>query len=326
MKWPSSQLASCAEFRRRSRESRGLLIEAYGACRLCTSRVHSTSRCSRKNGEGGGGTHTRDWDINCKIYVGRLRQQTNEYDIRNAFNRYRQVKNIWVVRSPPGHAFVEMRNQGDAKGAVRGLNGTRVAGTEVRVRKGLDRVDWTRPNIKVSSDVYDYGMMFPESLKVEEDEPRAPPGGTRSMGAGLISTDAKIAEKGPDGLPEIEQVDLHGKGDGIARGIWKLSNRQGDREELTPHHTKGRADGKLLLTARTSDAEARKSPESSQVTSIRVKLKTSVGGAMAKTLALREAPKKGGCNALASKGNKEKENGGGRLRGDRRMWRAYGVA
>ena len=163
----------------------------------------------------------------------------------------------------------------------------------------------------MSSKVYDYGMMFPESLKVEEDEPRAPPGGTRSMGAGLISTDAKIAEEGPDGLPEIEQVDLYGKGDGIARGIWKLSNRQGDREELTPHHTKGRADGKLLLTARTSDAEARKSPESSQVTSIRVKLKTSVGGAMAKTLALREAPKKGGCNAPASKGNKEKENGGG---------------
>ena len=73
------------------------------------------------------GRHS-DWDLACKIYVGGLSEDANKYDLEDAFGKYGQVKNVWVARRPPGFAFVEMDDARDAEDAVRGLDGSRIAG------------------------------------------------------------------------------------------------------------------------------------------------------------------------------------------------------
>jgi len=71
----------------------------------------------------------RNWDVNCKIYIGGLRDDANRYDLEDAFTKYGPVRNVWVARRPPGFAFVEMEDPRDAEDAVRGIDGTRVCGS-----------------------------------------------------------------------------------------------------------------------------------------------------------------------------------------------------
>ena len=75
----------------------------------------------------------RNWDSQCKVYVGGLRDDANRYDLEDTFARYGPVKNVWVARRPPGFAFVEMETSRDAEDAVKGLDGTRVCGSRVKV-------------------------------------------------------------------------------------------------------------------------------------------------------------------------------------------------
>ena len=55
------------------------------------------------------------------------------YDLEDAFSKYGPVRNVWVARRPPGFAFVEMEDPRDADDAVRGLDGTRICGSRVKV-------------------------------------------------------------------------------------------------------------------------------------------------------------------------------------------------
>ena len=90
----------------------------------------------------------RNWDAQCKVYIGGLRDDANRsvklplehitvssrfifvrYDLEDAFSKYGPVRNVWVARRPPGFAFVEMEDPRDADDAVRGLDGTRVCGS-----------------------------------------------------------------------------------------------------------------------------------------------------------------------------------------------------
>merc|ERR1712241_711189 len=57
----------------------------------------------------------RNWDVNCKIYIGGLRDDANRYDLEDAFTKYGPVRNVWVARRPPGFAFVEMEDPRDAE-------------------------------------------------------------------------------------------------------------------------------------------------------------------------------------------------------------------
>jgi len=75
----------------------------------------------------------RHWDVDCKIYIGGLKDDANRYDIEDAFAKYGPVKDVWVARKPPGFAFVEMEDARDAEDAVKGLDGARLSGARVKV-------------------------------------------------------------------------------------------------------------------------------------------------------------------------------------------------
>jgi len=75
----------------------------------------------------------REWDVECKIFIGGLRDDANRYDIEDVFRKYGPVRDVWVARKPPGFAFVEMEDPRDAKDASRSLDGTRICGARCRV-------------------------------------------------------------------------------------------------------------------------------------------------------------------------------------------------
>lgn len=65
----------------------------------------------------------REWDLQCKVYVGNLGSSASKHEIENAFGKYGQLRNVWVARNPPGFAFVEFEDRRDAEDAVRALDG-----------------------------------------------------------------------------------------------------------------------------------------------------------------------------------------------------------
>jgi len=75
----------------------------------------------------------RHWDLDCKVYIGGLKDDANRYDIEDVFVKYGPVRDVWVARKPPGFAFVEMEDPRDAEDAVRGLDGSRICGARVKV-------------------------------------------------------------------------------------------------------------------------------------------------------------------------------------------------
>nr|CAD7394305.1 unnamed protein product [Timema cristinae] len=81
----------------------------------------------------------REWDLSCKVYVGNLGSSASKHEIESAFSKYGPLRNVWVARNPSGFAFVEFEDPRDAEDAVRGLDGTRVCGTRVRVEMSSGR-------------------------------------------------------------------------------------------------------------------------------------------------------------------------------------------
>nr|CAD7197199.1 unnamed protein product [Timema douglasi] len=81
----------------------------------------------------------REWDLSCKVYVGNLGSSASKHEIESAFSKYGPLRNVWVARNPSGFAFVEFEDPRDAEDAVRGLDGTRLCGTRVRVEMSSGR-------------------------------------------------------------------------------------------------------------------------------------------------------------------------------------------
>lgn len=84
-------------------------------------------------------THHREWNIDCKVYIGNLSEGASKLDVENSFGKFGPLKNVWVARNPPGFAFVEYEDARDAEDAVRGLDGTKIAGARVRVEMSHGR-------------------------------------------------------------------------------------------------------------------------------------------------------------------------------------------
>ncbi|XP_058459281.1 serine/arginine-rich splicing factor 2 isoform X1 [Malaya genurostris] len=81
----------------------------------------------------------REWDLQCKVYVGNLGSSASKHEIESAFGKYGPLRNVWVARNPPGFAFVEFEDKRDAEDAVRSLDGSRCCGTRIRVEMSSGR-------------------------------------------------------------------------------------------------------------------------------------------------------------------------------------------
>lgn len=75
----------------------------------------------------------REWDLQCKVYVGNLGSSASKHEIESAFSKYGPLRNVWVARNPPGFAFVEFEDRRDAEDAVRGLDGTYVVSRRIDI-------------------------------------------------------------------------------------------------------------------------------------------------------------------------------------------------
>ncbi|WAR03325.1 RBP1-like protein [Mya arenaria] len=85
---------------------------------------------------------TRDWNLDCKVYVGEIGYGTVKQDLEDVFSEYGPLKNVWVARNPPGFAFVEFEDYRDAKDAVDALDGTRINGRRARVEMSSGKSRW----------------------------------------------------------------------------------------------------------------------------------------------------------------------------------------
>jgi len=80
------------------------------------------------------------------IYVGNMSFDATEEDLRQAFGKYGEVSSVRLITDREtgrkrGFGFVEMANDGDAKKAIEGLNGTDLAGRELTVNEAKPKRD-----------------------------------------------------------------------------------------------------------------------------------------------------------------------------------------
>lgn len=75
-----------------------------------------------------------------KLLIRNLAKSTSEDDIRDMFAAYGTIQSCDLVLDretgkSKGFGFVEMPKQGDAKAAMKHLNGVEVDGNKIRVKK-----------------------------------------------------------------------------------------------------------------------------------------------------------------------------------------------
>ena len=79
-----------------------------------------------------------------KLLVRNLARSTTEEELKAMFEAVGTVQSCTLVMDKEsgqskGFGFVEMPKQGDAKAAVKTLNGKNVAGSKIRVKKAEDK-------------------------------------------------------------------------------------------------------------------------------------------------------------------------------------------
>jgi RNA recognition motif-containing protein len=81
-----------------------------------------------------------------KLLIRNLARTTTESELRDMFEGYGSVQSCTLVMdkktgSSKGFGFVEMPKQGEAKAAMKILNGTEVAGNKIRIKKAESKQD-----------------------------------------------------------------------------------------------------------------------------------------------------------------------------------------
>lgn len=81
-----------------------------------------------------------------KILIRELARSTTEAEIREMFEDYGRVQSCSLVMdqrtgSSKGFGFVEMPSPGEAKAAIKNLNGKIIAGHKIRVKKAETKPD-----------------------------------------------------------------------------------------------------------------------------------------------------------------------------------------
>ena len=79
-----------------------------------------------------------------KLYVGNLSYNTNEGDLRNAFQGYGNVDSAKVITDrdsgqSKGFGFVEMSSDAEDQAAINGLNGQNIDGRAIKVNEAMDK-------------------------------------------------------------------------------------------------------------------------------------------------------------------------------------------
>ena len=75
-----------------------------------------------------------------KILIRNLSRSTTEADLKELFEGYGIVQSCTIVLdkktgTSKGFGFIEMPKQGEAKAAIKSLNGSDIAGNNIRVKK-----------------------------------------------------------------------------------------------------------------------------------------------------------------------------------------------
>lgn len=83
-----------------------------------------------------------------KLLVRNLARATTEAELRAMFEAHGVVQSCTLVMdkktgSSKGFGFIEMPRPGDAKAAMKNLNGKDVAGSKIRVKKAESKQDTT---------------------------------------------------------------------------------------------------------------------------------------------------------------------------------------
>ena len=80
------------------------------------------------------------------IYVGNLKYETNDDELREAFEPFGQVESASVIRDrnsgkSRGFGFVEMPDKEEGEAAIKALDGAMLKGRAVRVNEARPRED-----------------------------------------------------------------------------------------------------------------------------------------------------------------------------------------
>jgi RNA recognition motif-containing protein len=79
------------------------------------------------------------------VFVGNLAQNRTPDELRKLFQSYGSVKGVEIMTDPEtrysrGFAFVEMRNDAEAKNAISHLNGVTLWGKQIQVEACLPKL------------------------------------------------------------------------------------------------------------------------------------------------------------------------------------------
>jgi RNA recognition motif-containing protein len=80
------------------------------------------------------------------IYVGNLSLETNDDDLRQAFESFGEVTSATIIKDKhsgdsKGFGFVEMPSKTEAQSAIEGLNGKDLKGNSLNVNEARPRAD-----------------------------------------------------------------------------------------------------------------------------------------------------------------------------------------
>ena len=64
-----------------------------------------------------------DASLRAKVFVGGLKDTGTEKQLKQIFEKFGQVKSVWMAKNPPGFAFIDFFDEMDARDACEELDG-----------------------------------------------------------------------------------------------------------------------------------------------------------------------------------------------------------
>ena len=111
-----------------------------------------------------------------KLLVRNLARTTTEEELRVIFEALGKVQSCKLVidaktGNSKGFAFIEMPRPGDAKAAVKTLNGKDLAGNIIRVKKAVSKKARAEKQAAASQEIKKSDQHQPEHEKSEQEKP-----------------------------------------------------------------------------------------------------------------------------------------------------------